>query len=73
MAALALRDSSGDIDAIIVASEGAPPVAAADPGQVVSEVEYLGGSSGPSTQPGRGTTSARTVPSDFWRALLGLS
>jgi hypothetical protein len=39
MAAFALHNSSGDIDAIVVASEGAPPVAAADPGQVVSEVE----------------------------------
>jgi hypothetical protein len=39
MAAFAVHNSSGDIEAIVVASEGAPPVAAADPGQVVTEVD----------------------------------
>jgi hypothetical protein len=39
MAAFAVHSSSGEIDVIVIASEGAPPVAAAEPGQVVSEVD----------------------------------
>jgi hypothetical protein len=39
MATFAVHSSSGQIDAIVIASEGAPPVAAADPGQVVTEVD----------------------------------
>ena len=39
MTAYAIHSSSGDIQAVVIASEGAPPVAAADPGQVVSEAD----------------------------------
>jgi hypothetical protein len=43
MATFAVHSSSGEIDAIVIASEGAPPVAAAEPGQVVSEVDLPSG------------------------------
>jgi hypothetical protein len=39
MASFAIHNAGGDIDAVVTSSAGAPPVAAADPGQFVSEIE----------------------------------
>lgn len=39
MTSFAIHNTSGDIDAVVTSSAGAPPVAASDPGQFVTEIE----------------------------------